>query len=310
MKKVLLIAGGGTLGSYVSEELLNKGYEVSVVCLEKKESTRAQLTYLRENATIDNLRKLFNKDHYDGVINFLHYTEVEAYIPYHKLLTENTDHLLFLSSYRVYADSKERITENTPLLLDTITDDPDFLENEKYALSKAKCEKYIQEDFNAKNWTIVRPVISFSDKRFDVVAYNGHRIVEMTQKGETIILPEAARNCGAGLDWAGNTGKIIANLIFKKECMGEIYTVSSGQDITWQAVANIYSELIGAKFKWVSTAEYLKTGVDRFTMMYDRAFDRRIDNTKVLRATDLPQYAFLPIKNAIELELQKIRMLK
>ena len=50
----------------------------------------------------------------DGIVNFLHYPEAEAYPPVHKLLTENTDHLIFLSSYRVYADLQHPITEEAP----------------------------------------------------------------------------------------------------------------------------------------------------------------------------------------------------
>lgn len=36
-KKVLLIAGGGTLGEYVSEELLRLGASVEVICPKTKE---------------------------------------------------------------------------------------------------------------------------------------------------------------------------------------------------------------------------------------------------------------------------------
>ena len=37
-KNVLLIAGGGTLGTYASEELLRLGHSVDVICLEDKVS--------------------------------------------------------------------------------------------------------------------------------------------------------------------------------------------------------------------------------------------------------------------------------
>ena len=32
-KKVLLIAGGGTLGTYVAQDLLAKGVSVDIICL-------------------------------------------------------------------------------------------------------------------------------------------------------------------------------------------------------------------------------------------------------------------------------------
>ena len=86
-KKVLLIGGGGTLGTYTAEELLRLGCFVDVICLEEKRSEDDRLCYYRAKATPEFLQGLFEKDHYDGIVNFLHYPEVEDYKPYHELLT-------------------------------------------------------------------------------------------------------------------------------------------------------------------------------------------------------------------------------
>ena len=68
------------------------------------------------------LEKLLTENRYDGIVNFLHYQTVESYKPFHELLAANTDHLIFLSSYRVYADEQHPITEEAPQLLDTAAD--------------------------------------------------------------------------------------------------------------------------------------------------------------------------------------------
>ena len=68
MKKVLLIAGGGTLGTYTAEELLRLGHGVDILCLEDKESAHENLKYYKANATLDYLRDLFTKNHYHGRI--------------------------------------------------------------------------------------------------------------------------------------------------------------------------------------------------------------------------------------------------
>src|SRR5574344_984842 len=104
MKKVLLIAGGGTLGTYTAEECLRLGYQVDVICLEDKTSNNANLRFYKAKATVEYLEKLFSETNYDGIVNFIHYPNYEDYIPYHELLSRNTEHLIFLSSYRVYAD--------------------------------------------------------------------------------------------------------------------------------------------------------------------------------------------------------------
>ena len=222
------------------------------------------------------------------------------------LLCSKTDQLIFLSSYRVYADLQHPITESAPMLADVVKDDEEFLKTENYALPKAICEKFLREESGTENWTVVRPVISFSDKRFDLVTVSGHEIIDAARSGKTVILPEAAKNLTAGLDWAGNSGKLIANLLFKKECFGEAYTVSSGQNLTWGEVADIYTRLTGVKFRWAETEEYVNTGHGGYILNYDRLYDRAVDNTKILKATGFKKEDFTSIEEGIKIELNNI----
>lgn len=305
MKKVLLIAGGGTLGRYTAKELLNKGCAVDVICLEDYTSNNPKLCYYKAKADLNYLTEFLKDKYYDGIVNFIHYYVPEMYKPVHKLLTSKTDQLIFLSSYRVYAESKQPLTEEAPFLADVVEDE-EFLKSEDYAVPKAICEKYLREESDTKNWTVVRPIISFSDKRFDLVTVSGHEIIDAARSGKTVILPEAAKNLTAGLDWAGNSGKLIANLLFKKECLGEAYTVSSGQNLTWGEVADIYTRLTGVKFRWTDTEEYVSTGHGGNGLFYDRLYDRAVDNTKILKATGLNKDDFTSIEDGIKIELNNI----
>ena len=56
-KTVLLIAGGGTLGTHTAAELLRLGYTAEVICLEEKVSCHRNLTYIQGNATLEFLEK-------------------------------------------------------------------------------------------------------------------------------------------------------------------------------------------------------------------------------------------------------------
>lgn len=305
MKKVLLIAGGGTLGTYTAKELLNKGCAVDVICLEDYTSNNPKLCYHKAKADLNYLTEFLKDKYYDGIVNFIHYYVPEMYKPVHKLLTSKTDQLIFLSSYRVYAESKQPLTEEAPLLTDVVEDE-EFLKSEDYAVPKAICEKFLREESGTENWTVVRPVISFSDKRFDLVTVSGHEIIDAARSGKTVILPEAAKNLTAGLDWAGNSGKLIANLLFKKECLGEAYTVSSGQNLTWGEVADIYTRLTGVNFRWADTEEYVSTGHGGNGLFYDRLYDRAVDNTKILKATGFKNEDFTSIEDGIKIELNNI----
>ena len=305
MKKVLLIAGGGTLGGYTAKELLNKGCAVDVICLEDYTSNNPKLRYYKATADLNYLTEFLKDKYYDGIVNFIHYYVPEMYKPVHKLLTSKTDQLIFLSSYRVYAESKQPLTEESPFLADVVEDE-EFLKSEDYAVPKAICEKFLREESGTENWTVVRPVISFSDKRFDLVTVSGHEIINAARSGKTVILPEASKNLTAGLDWAGNSGKLIANLLFKKECLGEAYTVSSGQNLTWGEVADIYTRLTGVKFRWTDTEEYVSTGHGGNGLFYDRLYDRAVDNTKILKATGFKKEDFTSIEDGIKIELNNI----
>lgn len=301
-KKVLLIAGGGTLGSYTAEECLRLGYKVDVICLEDKTSADDNLKYYKAAASTEYLEKLFSENHYDGIVNFIHYPDYKEYIPYHELLTANTKHLIFLSSYRVYADLEHPITENSPQLLDVIDDDPDFLENEDYALAKSRAERYLLNNKCPKNWTIVRPVISFSDRRLDISMVSGHTVIEYAREGKPVEVPLEGKKLTAGLDWAGNSGKLIANLLFKEGVIGEAYTISTAQNLTWEEIADIYTELLGVKFEWKPAS----FSYDNWNWRYDRLYDRVIDNSKVLKATGLGSSDFKSIKEGIYTELKKL----
>lgn len=303
-KKVLLIGGGGTLGTYTARELLKQGHSVDIICLEDKTSDEENLKFYKGRANFDYLSEFLKDKIYDGIVNFIHYPDIAVYPPVHSLLTVHTKHLIVLSSYRVYADKLHPITEQAPMLLDVSTD-KEFLETEKYAISKAKLEKYLNSECKGQNWTIVRPVISFSKLRFDLVTYYGHDLLEKIRNGEIIPLPIDAKNLTAGLDWAGNSGKLIANLLCKEETFGEAYTVSSAQNLTWGEVAELYTELLGAKFRWVSLEEFRKATNDYnvYALLYDRLFDRNIDNRKILKAAGLKNNDFLSVKDGLKIEL-------
>ena len=309
-KKVLLIAGGGTLGGYTAAELLRLGCRVDIICLEDNVSDNRRLRYYKGYAELEYLKDFLKDRFYDGIVNFIHYEDVNTYKPVHKLLSENTEHLIFLSSYRVYADLEHPITETSPTLYDTVQDE-EFLKNETYAIPKSKAEWFIRNESGTKNYTIVRPVISFSDRRLDIVTVSGRLVLELTKAGKEILLPKEAKNLTAGLDWAGNSGKLIANLLFKEEALGEKFTVSTAQNLTWGEVADIYTELSGAKFNWVDTERYIEEypwlKENPWILKYDRLFDRKIDNSKILKVTELKKEDFTSIRDGIKYELETIK---
>ncbi len=306
-KRALLIAGGGTLGTYVAEELLSQGHYVDVICLEANKSYDERLRFFQQRATLDYLEEFLKNTHYDAIVNFLHFIRESDYAPYHKLLTAHTDQLVVLSSYRVYSDLQHPVTETAPFLCDVITDDLDFLQNETYALGKCICENYIWNKATAKNWTIVRPVISFAGRRFDLVMHSGQVVPDAAKEGKVLPLPEPCKDVVAGLDWAGNSGKLIANLLFKEDCIGEAYTIASEQNLKWSEIAEFYAETIGLKYEWLPLDEYMKIYPEKDRLFYDRMYSRDMDCSKVFKATGLSKEDFVPLREALKIEIDKLK---
>lgn len=305
-RRVLLIAGGGTLGSYAALELLRQGCKVDVIALEELVSYNRDLKYICARVDDELLKKLFAENHYDAIVDFIHYRDAEAYESRGRLLMDNTDHLVFLSSYRVYADEEIPLRESSPQLIDVSTDEY-FLANEDYAIPKSKVERFLRGS-GYKNWTIVRPLISFSHFRLDLVTLGASTLLSRAGQHKKILLPEEARHQTAGLVWAGNTGKMIARLALNSETFCEDYIIGSGENLTWQQVADIYTELIGAEFEWVSARDYVEcvnknSFLGRCMLYCDRIYNRFIDNSKVLAATGLTNAELPTIRDGLIHEL-------
>ena len=124
------------------------------------------------------------------------------------------------------------------------------------------------------------------------------------------MLPKYAKSLTAGIDWAGNSGKLIANLLFKKEAIGEAYTISSGQNLTWGRIAEIYSKRLGLEIEWCDEERFIKgypcvMENKKWIYLYDRKFDRLIDNSKALNATGLSASDFVSIDEGLRIELER-----
>ena len=155
-KKVLVMGGTGAMGVYVVPELRKLGYKVDVLSLDEIHSDDPELRYFVGNGHDEVLLAELFKNNYDGIIDFMIYG-TEEFRRHHEMLLKATGHYVYLSSYRVYADSQP-ITEESPQLLDVSTDE-EYLANDDYSLYKARGED-ILEASPYRNWTAVRPAVT------------------------------------------------------------------------------------------------------------------------------------------------------
>lgn len=302
MKQVLLIGGAGTLGSYTATELLTMGHHVDCIARSDRKSYNKNYTYIQGSVDDALLRELFQKKRYDCIVDFSEYPDWKNYPQRGELLLQNTDQLIYLSSYRVYADCQHPITEDAPQLYKAL-DDQKFLEQETYAVPKSHEEDFLRAS-GYKNWTIIRPVISFSHFRFDLVTQRSMVMLPRILQHKKMLLPECCKDVVAGLCWAGNVGKMIARLCCNEKALGEAYTLSTGETYTWGEIADMYAEVTGLEFVWTDIETYLSVStrrryMDRCILLYDRVWDRTIDNSKVMEVTGLRAEDFVGIKEGL-----------
>jgi len=305
--KVLLLAGAGTLGGAVVPELLAKGYEVDVVSLEDFASVTPRIRHIKARADEAGLQKLYAETPcYDAVVDFLHEPNVESLRRRIDINLAHTRQFVYLSSYRTYSDRASVVTERTPQWLD-VTTDADFLAKDTYAIPKSHGERHIRSKA-AKNWTIIRPLISFSHYRLDLVTVGAYALLYRTRAGKTIPLPAEARDKIAGVGWAGNVGRQIAALVGNEAAFGEDFTLGTPETITWGDVASYYETFGGCRFAWIPVEDYLRIATpndfDNRQMIYtDRLLSRSVDLSKMLNVTGLDPRTFKSCRDAVAYEL-------
>lgn len=307
MKKALLIAGTGTLGGAVYPELIKNGWSVDVISLEDFKSVSPRLNFIKASADLAFLERFYAEHpRYDAIVDYIHTADVELLKRRIDLNLAHTNQFVFLSSYRAYSDVDKVVTERTPQWLD-VTKDREFLERDTYAIPKSYGERHLRSKAE-RNWTIVRPLITFSHYRLDLVTVGAYAILYRTAAGKPIPLPIEVRDNTAAVGWAGNIGREFSALIGNSAALGEDFTLGVGENITWGDVASYYEEFGGCRFEWIPVEDYLKiatpNGFDDHQMLYtDRMLDRKVDVSKVLKATGIDPKSFVNCRDAVAKEL-------
>jgi len=310
MKKILVLGGTGAMGVYLVPKLLRRGYAVDVVSLDQRTSDDPNLRYITANAMeLSTLTELLQGG-YAGIVDFLIY-RTEQFRERYKMFLASTDHYIYLSTYRIYAGASP-ITEESPRLLDA-SDDADFLGTEDYSLFKARGEDMLAAS-GASNYTVIRPAVTFSHFRFQLVTLEAPVVIGRMQAGKTVLLPEEALDVQATMSWAGDVAEMIARLLFAPHAMRERYTLATAEHQSWGTVAEYYRDIGGLTYRGIPTEDYLRIQSGggtilpavRYQVIYDRLFSRVVDNRKILEATGLTQAELMPVKAGLRMEYENL----
>lgn len=308
-KKILVLGATGAMGKYLVPQLSDCGYSVDAVSLDKNANDFPHVRNITGNALDWLFLDQLLQNRYDAIIDFMMYgtTDLPRFLPY---LLQATDHYIFLSSYRVYDNKEIPIRETSPRLLDS-SENIVLRNSEDYAIYKARGENIIRAA-PQKNWTIVRPAITYSLMRYQLVTLEAPNTVGRAFAGKPVLLPEAAKQIQGTMSWAGDVAAMIRHLLFRENALGETFSVSTAEHHSWGEIADYYKEICGLEAIWIDRDDYIRI-LDpephnywaRWQLEYDRLFDRIMDNSKILKATGMKQKDLMPLFQGLEKEISR-----
>ncbi|NMM95221.1 NAD-dependent epimerase/dehydratase family protein [Bifidobacterium oedipodis] len=298
---VLILGGTGAMGTHVSELLTQMGHQVIVTSRRHRVSDNPRLVYRMGDAKnllfLDGLLS----ERWDAIIDFMVWSTSDFQERVEKFL-KATGQYVFVSSYRVYADSPV-IREDSPRLLDVI-DDQEYLATDEYALAKARCEDMLFKS-SKTNWTIVRPAVTYDGSgRFQLAVHESNAWLWRALHHIPVPLPDEILQRQGTMTWGGDVARMIVLLISNSHAIGEAFTVSTAEHQTWQTVADIYTEIVSLSVVTCSLEKFEQVHGAKYQIRYDRMYDRIIDNSKILAVTGLKQNQLTSIRTGLQTQLR------
>lgn len=289
---ILILGGTGAMGTHIVSILASKGVKCYVTTrrhLDNKENVEYVTGDAHDYAF---LKSIFSIHQWDAIVDFMKYS-TENFESRANLLLSNTKQYIYLSSSRVYAESKEPLTENSPLLLD-VCNDTDYLQTDEYALAKTRQEKILRES-GKKNWTIVRPYITFSEQRLQLTALEKESWLYRALKGRTIVLSKDLLERTTTLTYGFDVANSIVSIIGKENAYGETFHITNNISYSWQDILSVYLKVIKKHTGISPQVKVLESwkpfmGGSKYQVRWDRLYDREFDNKKINEYIDTSSF--------------------
>lgn len=296
MNNILILGGTGAMGTHLVSLLSNNPDNKIYVTSRKEHLGSSSVCYILGDAKDDGfLLKMLEENKWNTIIDFMTYTlpQFERRVD---VLLKSTDQYIFLSSSRVYADSKEKITENSYRLLD-VCEDKEYLRTDEYALAKAREENVLYKN-ERNNWTIIRPYITYSENKFQLGVMEKEDWLYRALRGRSIVFSDDIAKKFTSLTYGYDVARGIAALVGKSAALGNIFHITA-QPARWSEICNFYIDAIerctGKKVKlkmipYNNRVLSRKKNIFIWQVIYDRYYDRIFDNTKISNFVDITSF--------------------
>lgn len=299
-RRALLLGGTGAMGVNLSKLLAREGWGVTVTSRSRLGSGADDVSYARGDAHDRAFLESVLSEGWDAVVDFLVWS-TETFSVVRDLLLSSCTQYVYLSSYRVFADSPI-ITEESSRLLDAC-DDAAYLATDEYALAKARQEDLLSASGRG-NWTIVRPAITYDGSgRFQLCTLESDSWLRLVLAGHVVPLAVEMLSKQTTMTWGGDVALMILRLIGNPAALSEVFNVCTSKHQSWAEVADVYRSVVPLRVREVSLTEYERAAGGIYQCRYDRMFDRVMDNAKVLCTTGMTESDLMGIEEGLPREL-------
>lgn len=290
--KILILGGTGAMGIHLVKLLADDGHSVFVTTRRNRED-EGVIKYISGNAHDNEFFKSLLAQQFDCIVDFMVYS-TDEFSNRVRLLLDNCDQYIYLSSSRVYADSETPITETSPRLLD-ISTDKTYLLTDEYALTKARQENLLF-DSGYTHFTIIRPYITYSENRLQLGVLEKETWLSRALNGKTVVFSQDIASRKTTMTYGFNVAEGIKALIGNEKALGEIFHITQSDVHTWTDIWNIYKPVIEnytqkeAKILFVDLDSFESLYQASYQIRYDRLYDRVFDNSKISRFIDTEKF--------------------
>lgn len=298
-KKVLLLGGTGVMGAHLAEILSNQGIYVDVTT-RRNHKDSGNIHFILGNAhDTAFVSQLLKQGNYDAVVDFMVYTTTE-FKSRVEIFLKGTRQYIFISSARVYTNSELPVREeDTPRLLDSCNN-LEYLATDEYALSKARQEDALR-NCDKHNWTIIRPYITYSEKRLQLGVLEKETWLWRALHGRTIVFSKDIAEKVTTLTYGLNVSEAISALIGKRDVLGETFHITCNTSCRWSDILDIYLDtmevLLGKRPKVLMIENALNLTTNGKWQVMDRLFNRSFNNEKINKYFNTND--FLPVKDGL-----------
>jgi len=286
--KILVLGGTGAMGRYLVNLLAEQGNQV-VVTSRTRTGRNGNIEFITGNAQDELFLMELLGQQWDAIVDFMAYSTA-IFKSRYKYFLNASGHYIYLSSSRVYADSEVPLTESSPRLLD-ITEDKAYLETDEYALSKARQENILFSS-PQKNWSIVRPYITYSDERLQLGVQEKEDWLYRALQGKSIVTSSDIQSKYTTLTFGADVAKGIASLIGRVDAHSEAFHITSNISISWSEVLKTYTRVLDSNLNCnpqvllQNMADFMGWRAGKYQITYDRLYDRKFDNSKINKYVD------------------------